>query len=214
MERHCEGLILSKKGFGEGHLILNFLDSELGKIRLVAYGAALETGKRRAHTLSGTFLEGLITSSPKKPDSYQLSDSKTILSIDNIREDLRPMGFTFFTLEILDLLILEGDLFPYYDHLLQTFQLFNESLDEKYILFFLGKFLAGESWLDIPEQEKLQEKTKKFLNDALRHDGYFLQGKNISLSRRRELAFFYAHAVKRAKNKMPHSLELLRFQEL
>jgi recombinational DNA repair protein (RecF pathway) len=40
MERHCEGLILSKKGFGEGHLILNFLDSELGKIRLVAYGAA------------------------------------------------------------------------------------------------------------------------------------------------------------------------------
>ena len=95
MQRLCEGIILSKKGFGEGHLILNFLDSEFGKITLTSYGSALETGKRRALLLSGSFIEGLIKTAPKNNDRYLLSDTKTIFSMDNIREDLKPMGFTF-----------------------------------------------------------------------------------------------------------------------
>lgn len=213
MERNCEGLILSKKGFGEGHLIINFLDSHFGKMKLVAYGAALETGLRRVNIQSGSFLEGLISSSPKTPNTYHLKDTKTILSIDHIRENLRPMGFTFFTLEIIDLLILEGDLFPYYKDLYSAFQLFEESLDEKYVLFFLAKFLSGESWLDIPEQEKLQHQTKRFINDAQQYNITFLQGKYISTPRCHELSYFFAHAVKRAINKMPHSIELLRFHE-
>ena len=213
MQRLCEGIILSKKGFGEGHLILNFLDSEFGKITLTSYGSALETGKRRALLLSGSFIEGLIKTAPKNNDRYLLSDTKTIFSMDNIREDLKPMGFAFFTLEILDMLIMEGDLFPYYSDLYTAFTLFDQTLDEKYLLFFLAKFLNGESWLDIPEQDRLQDQTKRFILDSLSHPIEFLQGKNISTPRRHELSYFYAHAVKRAKNIMPHSLELLRFHE-
>ncbi len=213
MQRLCEGIILSKKGFGDGHLILNFLDSEFGKITLTSYGTALETGTRRALLLSGSFIEGLITNN-KKNDRYLLSDSKIIFAMDNIREDLKPMGFAFFTLEILDMLVMEGDLFPYYSDLYTAFTLFDASLDEKYLLFFLAKFLNGESWLDIPEQEKLQAQSKRFIFDALTHPIEFLQGKNISNSRRHELSYFYAHAIKRAKYTMPHSIELLRFHEL
>ncbi|MGL5956511.1 MAG: hypothetical protein ACRC0X_07940 [Brevinema sp.] len=213
MQRLCEGVILSKRGFGAGNLILNFLDSEMGKITLTAYGAALETGKRRAGFVSGAFIEGLITTHAKNSERYLLSDTKSILSIDNIRAQLKPMGFAFFTLEILDMMILENDLFEYYHDLLSAFRLFDQNLDEKYVLFFLAKFLGNESWLYIPEQEKLHDSTKRFLSDALNNPMEFLQGKNISHPRRHELAYFFAHAVKRAKFRMPHSLELLRFGE-
>lgn len=210
-QRLCEGLILSKKGFGEGHLSINFLDAEIGKVRVTAYGAALETGKRRSTLLTGSFVEGLITQNPRNPEYYILSDTKLIFSLDNIREELKSIGFAFYLLEILDMMLLEGDLFPYYADLLGSFELFEDNLDEKYILFFLAKFLGGEGWLHIPEEEKLHETTKRFINDSQTHSMDFLQGKNISQPRRRELAYFFAHAVKRARNRMPNSLELLRF---
>lgn len=213
MQTICEGLILSKKGFGEGHLSINFLDSQLGKLRVTAYGAALETGKRRSTLLTGSFVEGLLTKNSKNPDYYILSDTKVILLLDDIRQELKSMGFAFYVLEILDMMILEGDLFPYYQDLLESFRLFENNLDEKYILFFLAKFLGKEGWLYIPEEEKLHTTTKRFLNDAFGHSMDFLQGKNISQPRRRELVYFFAHAVKRARFRMPHSLELIRFGE-
>ncbi|MGL4676702.1 MAG: hypothetical protein ACRCWI_03440 [Brevinema sp.] len=214
MQRLCEGVILSKRGFGAGNLILNFLDAEIGKITLTAYGVALETGKRRAGFVSGAFIEGLVKTHPKNPERFLLSDTRSILSIDNIWVQLKSMGFAFFTLEILDMMILENDLFEYYSDLLEAFRLFNENLDEKYVLFFLAKFLGYENWLYIPEQEKLHDSSKRFLLDALNNPMEFLQGKNISNPRRHELSYFFAHAVKRAKFRMPHSLELLRFGEL
>ncbi len=206
MERICEGVILSKKGFGEGHLSINFLDSEYGKIRLTAFGAGLETGKRRAGISSGSFIQGLVKS---KDDRNILSDIKPLLSIDNIREDLKPMGFSFFVLEILDMMVLEGDLFPYYDDLLKCFELFDDSLDEKYILFFLAKFLSGEGW--IYSLDRLRPTTRRFVEDAQTHDMDFLKGIHISEPRKKELAYFCAAAVKNAKNRLPHSTELLRF---
>ncbi|MGL4394838.1 MAG: DNA repair protein RecO [Brevinema sp.] len=211
MTRHCEGLILSKKGFGSGHLILNFLDSELGKVKIMAYGAALETGARRAMIQSGSFIEGLIS---KKKDALQLTDSKLLLSSSQARDDLRYMGFMFFTLEMIDHFLLEGDLFPYYEDLKEAFELFYESLDEKYLLFFLGKFLSCESWLEIAEKDKLQAQTLRFLSDSREHPMNFLQGKNISMPRKKELSYFYAYALQDARGKMPHSLELLRFDIL
>ncbi len=206
----CEGLILSKKGFGEGHLSINFLDSQRGKLRVVAYGAALETGKRRASIASGSFIEGLIT---QKNDRYVLSDTKSILTIDHVREELKPMGFTFFALEVLDMMLLEEDIFSYYDDLFESFKLFDQTLDEKYILFFLAKFLGNDSWLNIPEYEKLSDPSKLFINDAQNNPINFLQGKAISSSRRHNISYFLAHAVKRARYRLPHSLELLRFGE-
>lgn len=212
MNRHCEGLILSKKGFGEGHLILNFLDSHHGKIKIIAYGAALETGSRRAIIQSGSFIEGLIVQ--KNDASHQLTDSKLLLSLDTVLNDLKYMGFLFFTLELLDQFVLEGDLFPYYKDLKNAFELFQETLDEKYMLFFLGKFLSNEGWLDIPEKENLKPQTIRFLSDARNHPIIFLQGKNISTPRKQELSYFYSYALQHAKGKLPHSLELLRFDEI
>lgn len=213
MQSICEGLILSKKGFGTGHLILNFLDSHLGKITPISYGAALETGKRRASILSGSFIQGLLTTNPRNPEKLLLSDTKSLMSLDNLRQELRPMGFTLFTLEILDMILQEGEEFPYYAELYHAFELFDQYLDEKYVLFFLAKFLGGEGWLVIPEQGKLTDKTKRFLEDAQTNPVYFLQGKNISSNRKHELSYFFVHVVKRACSKKPNSLELLRFTD-
>lgn len=212
MNRYCEGLILSKKGFGEGHLFLTILDSEYGKIKVAAYGAALETGTRRMVTLTGSFLEGLLIPHRNQSDKWQLSDAKVVFSIDNLRASLKSMGFTFFCLEILDTLILENDLFSYYTDLYTSFQLFDQSLDEKYILFFLAKFLDGEGWLHIPEQKKLQTQTRRFIHDATQQEIGFLQGKNISSPRKKELSYFFAHVLKKITGSVPHSLELLRFE--
>ncbi|MGL4387861.1 MAG: DNA repair protein RecO [Brevinema sp.] len=211
MTRHCEGLILSKKGFGSGHLILNFLDSELGKIKIIAYGAALETGSRRAMIQSGSFIEGLIS---QKKDSFQLTDSKLALSSSEARDDLKYMGFMFFTLELIDYFLLEGDLFPYYTDLKEAFELFYESLDEKYLLFFLAKFLSCEGWLEIHEKKKLKPQTLRFLADSREHSMNFLQGKNISPPRKQELSYFFSYALQDSRGTLPHSLELLRFKSL
>jgi len=214
MNRYCEGLILSKKGFGEGHLLLTILDSEYGKIQVAAYGAALETGIRRSVTLTGSFIEGLLIPNRNQLDRWQLSEAKIIFSIENIRITLKAMGFTFFTLEILNTLILEGDIFAHYTDLLISFQLFDQSLDEKYILFFIAKFLAKEGWIDHSDKNKLQTQTIRFINDAYYQNINFLQGKNISLPRKKELAYYYAHIIKKITGQIPHSLELLRFDHI
>ncbi|MGL4562518.1 MAG: DNA repair protein RecO [Brevinema sp.] len=211
MNQHCEGLVLSKKGFGEGHLILNFLDKKAGKIKVIAYGAALETGARRAMIQSGSFIEGLIIS---QKDGLRLTDSKLLLSSFQARNDLKQMGFIFFTLELLDHFLLEGDLFPYYNDLKEAFELFYETLDEKYLLFFLGKFLSCESWLEIREKNQLKPQTLRFLSDSREHSMNFLQGKNISSPRKQELAYFFSYALQDAKGKLPHSLELLKFDSI
>ncbi len=207
----CEGLILSKKGFGEGHLSINFLDSQRGKMRVSAYGAALETGKRRAGISSGSFIEGLITL--KKSEYYVLSDTKSLLSIDNVRSEFKPMGFAFFVLEILDMMLLEGDIFLYYEDLFESFKLFDQSLDEKYILFFIAKFLGNEGWLHISEYDRLHDTTKRFINYSLQSPMQFLQGKTLSSNIAHELSYFFAYAVKKARFKKLHSLELLRFDK-
>lgn len=210
MTRHCKALILSKKGFGEGHLLLTVLDADRGKTKYSAFGAALETGSRRAALLSGSFIQGLILPS-KTPQFGILHETQLLFSAENLRSDLRLMGFLLFTLEILDKMLMEEELFEYFAELFETFLLFDKNQDEKYTLFFLSKFLSSGSWLEIPEKNKLSAQTQRFINDSNHYPSSFLQGKNISSQRKHELSYFFAHAVKHARGHMPRSLELLKF---
>lgn len=210
MTRHCTALILSKRGFGEGHLLLTVLDADRGKTKYSAFGAALETGVRRAALLSGSFIQGLISPS-KIPQFEILNETQLLFSAENLRSDLKLMGFLLFTLEILDKMLMEEELFEYFDELFETFRLFDENQDEKYTLFFLSKFLSSGSWLEIPQKQKLSAQTKRFINDSNNYPSSFLQGKNISNQRKHELSYFFAHAVKHARGYMPCSLELLKF---
>ncbi|MGL4367425.1 MAG: hypothetical protein ACRCTQ_04000 [Brevinemataceae bacterium] len=212
MNRHCEGLILSKKGFGSGHLILNFLDKDKGKIKLTAYGAALETGSRRSNILSGSFIQGLTKTSHSEKPKEVISDIVTIFSINFLSTSLKATGFAFFALEILDLFLMEEIPFPYYDELFDTFLLFNDTLDEKYILFFLVKFLSQESWMIPQLTAQLNPQTQRFIHDAHNKHISFLQGKNISSPRKQELSFFLANLTKNIRGTYPKSFELLRFE--
>lgn len=211
MTHSCAALILSKKGFGEGSLLLTVLDSQKGKTTLVSYGAALETGSRRAALLSGNIINGLVLPPKNTSTSEILSEAVVDFSPDNLRSQFKPMGFLLYTLEILDILLPFEALFSDFYALKEAFVLFNETGDEKFILFFLGALLSAEGWLDIQEKEKLSTAAKRFLNDALTHPSSFLQGKHISPQRKHELSYFFSHAVRKAAGRSLKAMELLRF---
>ncbi|MGL5720878.1 MAG: hypothetical protein ACRCY4_00540 [Brevinema sp.] len=209
MSRTCTALILSKKGFGEGNLLLNVLDEEYGRLSLAAYGGALETGSRRATLLSGNLISGLVESTPQ---GERVSDSVVLSSYENIRAELKPMGFFLFTLEILDMVLPPQLPLEDFSNLLRALSLFEASIDEKFVLFYIIRLLYQEGWMEIPEKEQLSSPAQRFCRDAGIHNPDFLSGKHISASRKHEIVFFIIHMLKKALGKTPKSLELLRFE--
>ncbi|MGL5253841.1 MAG: hypothetical protein ACRC9L_02285 [Brevinema sp.] len=209
MSRTCTALILSKKGFGEGNLLLNVLDEEYGRISLAAYGGALETGSRRAALLSGNLINGLVQSTPQ---GERISESVVLSSYDNIRSELKPMGFFLFTLEILDMILPIQLPLENFSNLLKALSLFDASIDEKFVLFYITGLLYQEGWMEIPEKERLSTPALRFCRDAGLNSPEFLSGKHISASRKHEIVYFITHMIKKAIGKTPKSLELLRFE--
>lgn len=206
MSRCSTALILSKKGFGEGSLLLTVLDSERGKLKALSFGGALERGSRRAALLSGNLIEGLFQASDKGAEL--LSEAVVRSSYDYIRSQLKSVAYFLTALEIIDALLPWEAPLESFSLLTEALEFFNDSGDEKFILFYLLRFLSEEGWLE-EFPASLSEPSKRFFNDACTKPPSFLHGKNISDAKKREILALCESTVRKVSGKKLKSLELL-----
>lgn len=147
-----EGIILSRKNYGEADRMLNVFTRHYGKIFLTAKGVRKLKSRKRGHI---EIFSRLKFSYSKKDDFIIMTEAELIDSYEKIRLNLKKTALAYYFIEVISKIIRE-----------------NEKHEDLYEI--LLKFLD-----DLKNTGKLKNLRYKFIEEILISLGYWPQGKEL-----------------------------------